>query len=218
MRIMTTRQDAGMSASDASGDALAPTSVMLCDLLLQSQGDPLTVAGLFGTMGKRSFGIVLLLLGMLASLPGASVPAGILIAVLACQMMVGRPIPVLPRFVRKATIPKDRLNWLLRHVVPVLRLLERVIRPRWRTPAVLTEQIVGTVVLLISFLLFVPIPLSNAVPALIIVLLSFAHLERDGVALCIAILIAAAALVGAAAVGWEGLLAAGWIREALRIY
>jgi hypothetical protein len=95
--------------------------------------------------------------------------------------------------------------------------MERVIRPRWQTPRVLTERVVGAVVLLVGVLLFVPFPFSNVVPALTIALLSFAHLECDGVALLIAVVVAFAVLIGAAAAGWEGLLAADWVRGRFHI-
>ena len=73
--------------------------------------------------------------------------------------------------------------------VPVLRYLEKVVHPRWHTPLKTTKRLVGTVVVILSTtLVFIPIPLSNVVPALVIALISLAYLEEDGVLLSITLL------------------------------
>ena len=72
----------------------------------------------------------------------------------------------------------------MRRLVPVLRWLERFIRPRWATPFEATKRGVGGVVLLLSASLLAPVPLSNVPPALAIMLIAFAYLEEDGVLLC----------------------------------
>ena len=66
---------------------------------------------------------------------------------------------------------------MLNRAVPVLRYLERFIRPRWQTPFEMTKRVVGEAILLVGSLFFVPLPLSNVPPALVILLLSFAYLE-----------------------------------------
>jgi hypothetical protein len=51
------------------------------------------------TLHQRSFGVVILFLGVLATAPiGSSVP-GIMLAAVAVQMIAGRREPVFPRFI-----------------------------------------------------------------------------------------------------------------------
>jgi hypothetical protein len=96
--------------------------------------------------------------------------------------------------------------------MPVLRHLERVIHPRWRTPINATKRVVGTVVVTLNAtLLFTPIPLSNVVPALAIALISLAYLEEDGLLLSIALLAAAIVLAIQLAAVWETIRGAEWI-------
>ena len=66
----------------------------------------------------------------------------------------------------------------------------------------------GVVVTLSATLVFIPIPLSNVVPALLIALTSLAYLEEDGVLLSIALLAAAIVLLGATAAAWETVVGA----------
>jgi hypothetical protein len=65
-----------------------------------------------------------------------------------------------------------------------------------------TKRVVGVNLLLLGALLLVPLPLSNIVPALAIVLLAFAYLEDDGVLLCVALGASLIAFAIAAVMVW----------------
>jgi hypothetical protein len=58
---------------------------------------------------------------------------------------------------------------------------------------------------------FIPIPLSNVVPALVIALISLAYLEEDGVLLSIALLAAVMVLTVVTIGVWEMVVGAKWI-------
>jgi hypothetical protein len=96
--------------------------------------------------------------------------------------------------------------------LPVLRYLEKVVHPRWHTPLEATKRLVGTIVVVLSAtLVFISIPLSNVVPALVIALISLAYLEEDGVLLSIALLAGVIVLAVAAAAVWQMVVGAKWI-------
>jgi hypothetical protein len=96
--------------------------------------------------------------------------------------------------------------------LPVLRYLEKVVHPRWHTPLEATKRLVGTIVVVLSAtLVFIPIPLSNVVPALVIALISLAYLEEDGVLLSIALLAGVIVVAVAAAAVWQMVVGAKWI-------
>jgi hypothetical protein len=181
--------------------ARAPISTVLGDMLVAAGTEHLTLDWLLGRMGGRSFGLVLLLLAIFGLLPGVSAFAAVLLMIPAIQMLLARPGPVIPRWLRSRRFEARRLAALLRHVVPVLRWLERFVRPRWTTPVEATKRVVGGSVLLLSAGLLAPVPLSNVPPALAIMLIAFAYLEEDGALLCgalaIAFVIVAAVLLAA---------------------
>ena len=58
---------------------------------------------------------------------------------------------------------------------------------------------------------FVPIPLTNVAPALVIALISLAYLEEDGLLLSIALLAAAVVLAIAGTAIWQLILGAKWL-------
>src|SRR3954451_3720977 len=66
-----------------------PSSRVLSDLLRQAPPDQFTLGWLLSTLHQRSFGVVILFLGVLATAPiGSSVP-GIMLAAVAVQMIAG---------------------------------------------------------------------------------------------------------------------------------
>jgi len=86
----------------------------------------------------------------------------------------------------------------------MLRYLERIVHPRLPTPLQATKRVVGIVVMMLSArLLLTPIPLSNIVPALVIVLISLAYLEEDGLTLAIGLLAGFVILAVDLGVLWE---------------
>ena len=189
--------------------------MILAELLGEAPAERVTLDWLMGRLGDRSFGMILLIIAPLGLLPGISILVGALLIIPAYQMMLAHAGPAFPRALAVQEIEVRRLAALLRRVVPVLRYLERFIRPRWATPFQSTKRVVGVVVLLLSLGLFVPVPMSNVPPALTILLIAFAYLEEDGILLCLALAVAFVLLAVAAAVAWQALGSAGWVPSLL---
>ena len=191
---------------------LAPASAVLQGLLDDAPADQFTLAWLLGHLHRRSFGFIMLLLALVAMLPGISYVAGLLLAVPALEMIAGRVAPVFPRRIATRPLPTRHLDRVVRRAIPVLRYLERAIRPRWHTPLEVTKRVVGVVVLLLTVLLLLaPVPMIQVVPALVIVMISLAYLEEDGVLLSIALLIAVALLAITGVAVWKMVADAVWI-------
>jgi hypothetical protein len=187
---------------DAESDIRPATSAVLEDLLDGAPPSHVTLGWLIDNLGTRSFGIVMLLFGLLAVVPGTSPVIGILLAFLAMQMVMARSVPVLPAFISQRRIETPRLAWLIGRLIPVLQRLELVVRPRWPTPFEATKRVIGWAILLLALTLLAPIPFSQIIPALVIMLLAFAFLEEDGVLLCVAMTAAAVSLSITAAAIW----------------
>jgi hypothetical protein len=178
-------------------------------LLDAAPTDHFTLGWLMGNLRKRSFGLIMLLLAVVAIAPGASVVAGLLLMIPAFEMIAGWPAPVFPRGIAARPLPTRYLVASAQRAVLVLRYLEKVIHPRWPTPFEATKRLVGTVVAILSAtLVFIPIPLSNVGPALVIALISLAYLEEDGILLSIAMLAAVIVLMIVLAALWGMVLGA----------
>ncbi len=198
--------------SPAGAPALIHASVVLQQLHEEAPRDYVSLGWLMGRLHKRSFGMIMLLLALVATVPGVSILAGLLLMIPALQMVAGKPAPIFPRGIAARSLPTRRLDAVMQRAIPVLRYLERMIHPRWPTPLEGTKRLVGVVVVMLnSVLVLAPIPLTNVVPALVIALISLAYLEEDGLVLSIALLAAIIVMTIAAAVVWETVLGGKWL-------
>ncbi len=182
-----------------------PTSAVIENLLGKAPGDFVTLDWLMGELRERSFGIVLLVMALIALIPGGSTFIGFLLAYPAIQMMLARPGPTLPRFIAQRRVATARVAGVFQRAGPVLRWLERFVRPRWRGPFEATKRVVGVVVLSLAPTLIWPFPFSHIIPSLVVGLLSLAYLEEDGVLLCVALAAAVLSLAITAATVWAGI-------------
>jgi hypothetical protein len=191
-----------------------PTSVVLQDLIDEAPTDHFTLDWLIGSLPERSFGIIMLLLAVLAMVPVGSIVPGLLLAILAAQMTAGRQGPVFPRRIAAHPLPTRHLVRMARQPILILKYLERAIRPRWPLPFGASKHVVGGVVLLLTCLVLLgPLPLTNVPPAADIALISLAYIEEDGVLLMIGLLGALILLAIATAAVWGAVVSAIWIGQ-----
>jgi len=95
---------------------------------------------------------------------------------------------------------------LVRRLIPVLRFLERFTHPRWPTPIQATRCVLSVQKVLLGVSILVPIPFTQCLLALVVIVIALAYLEGDGVVLTDAL---GAALLSLAATG-AGPWAAYW--------
>jgi hypothetical protein len=181
-------------------------------LLAEAPPDHFTLDWLLGRLGKRSFGIIMLLLAVVAIAPGVSIIAGLLLFIPAFQMILGHDAPAFPRSIAARPLPTRQLTAVVQRAVPALQTLEKVVYPRWPIPHQATKRLVGIVVVLLDITLtFTPLPLSNIVPALLIGLISLAYLQEDGLVLSVALMLAAMLLTAELLAVRETIRGAAWI-------
>jgi hypothetical protein len=199
------------SMVEVETDPHVPTSVLLVALIRDVPAGSVTLARVIDTLSVRSFGLILLVLGICALLPVISPLAGVLLTFPAYQMLRARAVPVFPERLSRRTISAERLSAMVARVVPLLRFMERFTRPRWPTPFQATKRVIGGFVLLLGVCLLTPVPLSNVPVALAIVLLAFAYLEEDGVLLAASLVVAVALFAAVAAALWSTYSVAIWM-------
>lgn len=162
--------------------------------------DRISVADMMDLFEERSMGGMLLLLSLPMALPvpipGLSVPFGASMMIVAAQLAVGRRHAWLPRILARRTVGPDVFSKLIEHALPLLRRLERFVRPRGKWLAGKWVSLpVGVVCLVLALIITLPIPLGHVIPGTAISLLSLGLLERDGVTLCVGLIISAGALL-----------------------
>jgi hypothetical protein len=171
-------------------------------MLERPEGTHVSIGWLMNELGDRSFGVTLLVMAIIALMPGASAFVGVLIAWPAIQLILGHDKAVLPQLLARREISVDRLARLIALVAPRLAWVERLIRPRSPTLFETTRRMTGTAMLLLGLTLVSPVPFTHVMPALVIMMLALAYLEEDGLALLLALLAALCSLGVTAATLW----------------
>jgi hypothetical protein len=180
-----------------------PSSRVLQEVIRQAPAEYVTVGWLTSTLHPHSFGIIMLSLGLLAMTPVGSTVPGLILVVMAAQLIVGRAEPVFPHFIMTRRLSTKQLLWLGGRAIHVLKYFEKAVHPRWpmtfevaKRAVEVAKRAVGVMVLLLTIvLLLTPVPLSNVAPAMVISLISLAYVEEDGLVLSAAFL-AAIILIG----------------------
>ncbi len=120
------------------------------------------------------------------TIPGMSTPFGFVILLLSFGYALGRP-PWLPARLRAVQLPPKFFAKVLEFGSKVVGWIERQLRPRWDIvcDAPWKLRLHTLVVCAAAMVLLLPLPpfppLTNTLPALVIVTLTMSLLERDGV-------------------------------------
>ncbi|MBM1170729.1 exopolysaccharide biosynthesis protein [Microvirga arabica] len=162
----------------------ARTSQILLALASQP-GERLTVREIMAVLQDRAFALLIVLLGLpncLPMPPPIPLVCGLLLALVAVQIVFGREAPWLPRQLMNRSMARTDVERAVGRAVPVFRRLERISRPRMTfldTP--IAMRLMGAVILILSVgLLFAP-PFVGQIPlGLAVCLVGLGLVERDG--------------------------------------
>jgi hypothetical protein len=162
----------------------ARTSQILLALASQP-GERLTVRDIMAVLQDRAFALLIVLLGLpncLPMPPPIPLVCGLLLALVAIQIIFGREAPWLPSQLLNRSLARTDVERAVARAMPAFRKLERFSRPRMTfldTP--LAMRVMGAVVLIMALgLLFAP-PFVGQIPlGLAVCLVGLGLVERDG--------------------------------------
>lgn len=176
---------------------------LLRSLVLNTEGEEVTVRELINAVGRRAYGPVLLLLGFIAVspltiIPGTNWLVATIILIFSMQIVIGRRTPWLPKRALDFSFKRDLLVKGARGGEKYAHMLDALVRPRL---VFLTEapfvHLVGLVCIgaaLVTYPLGL-IPLGPLLPSLAVLLLGLALTARDGVVVLLAVLTLAGAVM-----------------------
>jgi hypothetical protein len=158
-------------------------------------GARVTVGEVLETIGKRSFGPLLLVAGLAGMTPVSAVPTvpsliALMTLLISVQLLFGRETIWVPRFIEKLSVRADRLQKTVKVSRRPVHVVDRLTRPRL---AVFTmpwaDKLVAGVCALLA--LCVPplelLPFVAFVPSLAIFAFGLALVVRDGLLVILAL-------------------------------
>jgi hypothetical protein len=162
----------------------ARTSAIL-EALAAQPGDRISVGEIVAVLRDRAFALLIVLLGLpncLPMPPPIPLVCGLLLALVALQVMAGRTAPWLPNVLLRRSIAQADVGRAVDRAKPIFQRLERFSRPRMvGFESGLAFRFMGIVLLVLSLgLLFAP-PFVGQIPlGFAVCLVGLGLVERDG--------------------------------------
>lgn len=171
------------SRSTVQQDDVSHNVTRLLRRLADDGGDAgLTLHEIRDRLDERAYGLLILLLSIPCLVPGLyGVPqvVGLIVILLAGQMLVGREEPWLPRWFLNLRCKGSWLKAMADFAETKLGWIDRLSRPRLRRFADGPGEKLAAVFMILATVTIV-MPLTNTIPSIALALLSVGLIQRDG--------------------------------------
>ena len=174
-------------ANHGTEDVPQRLSAQLRQLADREEHDELTLGSLMDELQGRVYTLLLLVLALPmcqpVPLPGLSTPFGVAIALLGLRFALSQR-PWMPKRLLATKLSGNLFPAVMRGGARVLGVFEKLLHPRMTGVFEFgqTRFLAGTIVCLCGLLLLLPLPIpgTNMLPALTVILTAAAFSERDG--------------------------------------
>lgn len=167
-------------------------SVVLRSVIETAPGDTISVGEIIEAFGERAFGFVIILFSLpncIPAPPGMNSVFGLPVLLFAVQLALGFKKPWLPRRILDKRFRVATFRRIIDAAEPKLRRVENFLRPRHTVlfgPR--GDRLIGVFAVILALCVIVPLPGTNWVPSIALVILSMAIMQEDGLVLGFGIL------------------------------
>ncbi len=135
---------------------------------------------------KSTFGFLLVILSLPSALPvpapGYSIPFGILLIILAVQIILRKQTPWFPKKFREKDINISKLKGGLEKIQKFITFFEKLIRTRMTWIYRGGYRLFGVLIMCCGISMLIPIPGTNTIPAMGVFIIGLGMIEEDGLA------------------------------------
>ena len=165
-------------------------SEILQQFINSHQESEISIRSMTHYFGERAFGFLLLIFALICvvplPIPGIHMLLSIPLFYLSIQQAIGRHEVWFPQKIMDYKIPNKAFHEMVGKTLPWIKRIEKISRPRLEF---LTRGgffcFVGMLVFYITAFLSIPLPLTNLVPGIAIMIIALGILNRDGIAIII---------------------------------
>jgi hypothetical protein len=171
---------------ELDGNSGRRASAIISALVERGEIQALRVRDLLDALHERAFGMAILIFVLpntppMPGIPYVSTLTGIPICLFALQLIFGLHRPWLPSGMARREIPQRRIRGVWKKILPVFLRVEKYVRPRHLAlTSQFAERLLAVVIFGFGFVMALPIPAGNLLPAWAVTLLSLGMMERDG--------------------------------------
>jgi hypothetical protein len=159
----------------------------------------ITIGALMDALGDAGLGILLIVFALPSFIPTPGLPVGFVsgtvVALIALQVMAGRHTLWLPDRLRNFSMPSYILVKGAAYLAKPMRFFERWLKPRYSQFTGKTARMfLALPILILAVSIVLPIPLGNQAPSIALIAFGFGLIERDGLAILVAIILSVLAM------------------------
>jgi hypothetical protein len=172
------------------------------DLIHESRGESVTLRSLLHSLRESGFGMLMIVLVLpncvpIPVPPGMSTIFSIPLLFLTLQLIAGRHEPWIPERLAAKEIKLAFLRTVVARISVHLRRIERFVKPRLMfVTSPIGERLLGICWLLFAISIAIPLPMTNFLPGVGILVSGFGLLNRDGAVVLAGVGIGFAGIVG----------------------
>jgi hypothetical protein len=169
------------------------TTQVIEDVVKNSSADRIPIRDIVEAMEGIGFGLAMMIFAFGVIIPMPPPIPGIIsipLVIFSVQMILGYSSPKLPKRFSDLSVKRTILARLVQKSSPYIRKVERFLKPRlmfMTSPN--AERVIGVFTLIFSLLVLMPLPLSNFIPGLGVLVISFGLLGKDGLVVLLGIII-----------------------------
>lgn len=172
-------------------------SDVLEGVVRDNQADHISFLEIKTALHERGFGLLMIFFALPVAIlpPGLAGLPSIPLIIFAIQMMRGADSPWMPKWIEKKTIKRETIALFVEKGSPYLKKAERLLRPRFFfVSSEGGEKIIGLLSLIFSISILIPLPFTNFLPAMGILLMSLGLLSKDGILIIIGMIVGSAGI------------------------
>ena len=162
----------------------------ICDeleeLIHESHGNSVTLGDIVHRLRERGFGMLMLVLVLpncvpIPIPPGMSTLFSLPLLFLTAQMLWGRTEPWMPEKLAKKHVRLHYLRAVVNRIIPSMRRVQKCVKPRFAIASSKAgERFVGLCWFIFALSIAVPMPMTNFLPGVGILVSAFGLIGRDG--------------------------------------
>lgn len=175
-----------MTLQDNQDNKEKPTSEYLAQVIMEQKNTSISVGEIKNAMHERGFGILMAIAAIPICLPIPTPPGyttlfSVPLFIFSLQMIFAMRAPWLPAWLECKRIEKSTLEKALTKADPWLKKIEKYMKPRLTYIAASTwERLIGIFAFVFAISIAIPLPLTNFLPGLGILIMSLGLVNRDG--------------------------------------
>jgi hypothetical protein len=169
------------------------TTQIIEDVVNKSLSDKIQIRDLINAMQSSGFGVAMVIFAFAIIIPTPPpVPSLFAIPLLffSFQMMIGYNAPKLPNFIAKIKFKRSILEVIVKKSSPHIDKVEKILKPRMQFMIYsIFERFIGAMIFIFAIFVLIPVPFSNMIPGLGILITSFGLIGKDGLFVIIGMMV-----------------------------